>query len=1062
MKKFLALFLSLTMLLTVSPMAMADEADDFGKQLAERYAASDINERTEVRWWMAEGGHTDETLEEEVQAIYDAGFRGIELCQLSLNNLDAATYGYGSEQWNHDFHLVMNKALDLGMTVGITSGTNWNTTNVPGLDPDSQQAMQAVFQVHEFVAAGTGRAGTVPTSRQEEGSSGTTVYQLRDAAQFIGAYAYPVLDNSATPVIVDSEGIIALTDRIMAAEDGSLTLDWTAEQDSIVFYYWMEGTAQESSPATKPSYCVNYFDIRGFEAFKEYFDANVLNDDALNEKIKQGDVQLFMDSLEFSTGDGFTYWTETFADEFMTRKGYDIRPYLILAVGLTDRSVWTNTSYGDFNFADADEAYRILNDLHDVQTQLYEEYYMVPMHEYVNAHGITLRTQISYGRWIEISQPSMYCDYPEAENLNQHNQVDIYRLWSGAAKLENKVLSSETGALAGMGYAFDEQLHLQEAYSLFAAGFSRINWHVWSATYAPESLNASWPGFQNRIFGLNFHTLGTRAPSYADYWQMNQHLGRVQELLREGKSRTDIGMPYIRFDQTLPTSCPIDQDMWMQRHDTMIFPSTELQENGYTYDYFNPELLQSACVSYDAEVGTLELAGYKALVLWQNWMSIESAKDLLNLAKQGMKMVVVDGACVTSPFKADDVNELAAVMAELKALPNVLSAASADDVMEALNSLDVVPYAGFAAANQQVLTQTRVDANGNEYLFAYNYCDGSLHDGDDADHGLMANVEIEMEGTFVPYIIDAWTGKVSKAAQYRHENGKTIVPMSLTYGDIALYAFEKTDTEVLHVVSADADVLYNGNDIELRVTADGTYTVALSDGNAYTHTLNVPKAYEIVGWDVAIESWEQGEQVSRTDAYTDSNGVTSVETAFTTKKTPISVKIDRLTTWDNMPEVGQSVSGTAVYTAAFNWDGIASGAYIDLGILVNGIDLYVNNVQYQVNSNNAVVNVTNLLPGENTIRLEYNTNLLNELLETGVVAKAGMHRGELWGGYNANYRSYGPAKATVIPYIQMNVTATDGELITYAEPENAPSQVQQLTFPALVVSQYEEAVVPQW
>ena len=1059
-KQAMAVLAAVSMLSSLAaglPAAKVEAGYNFQYDLSTRYATSDIEERTEVRWWMAEGGHTDETLEEEVQAMYDAGFRGVELCQLSLNNLDATTYGYGSEQWNHDFHVVLNKALDLGMTVGITSGTNWNTTNVPGLDPDSQQAMQAVFQVHEFVASGTSRTGAVPTSYDEEGSSGTTTHALREVSQFIGAYAYKVVNNEASPIVLDGEAIMNLTDKVVTAEDGTMTLDFAAEDgDYLVFYYWMEATAQESSPATKPSYCVNYFDIRGFEAYKEYFDANVLNDPELNEKIKKGDVQLFMDSLEFSPGDGFTYWTESFAEEFEARKGYDVRPYLLLAINLPNLSTWTNPWYGDYLLADSDLSHQILNDLFDVQTQLYEENYLVPMKEYVNEHGISLRAQISYGRWIEISQPSMYVDYPEAENLNQHNQVDIYRLWSGAAKLENKILSSETGALAGMGYAFDQQLHLQEAYSLYADGFSRINWHVWSATYAPESLNADWPGFQNRIFGLNFHTLGWRSPDYADYAQMNQHLGRVQEFLREGVSRTDIGMPFIKYDQVMPTSTPADQDMWMQRHDTMLFPSAELQENGYTYDYFNPGLLQSEAVSYNAETGTLELAGYKALVLWQDWLSVEGAKDILALAKEGMKMVVVDGAAASSPFKADDAEELAAVMAELKGLENVKTAATADDVKEALDELGVVPYAGFAEENEQLLTQVRKDAMGNEFLYVYNYCDGSLHDGDDEDHGLTANVEIEMEGTFIPYVIDSWTGEVTKAAVYRHEDGKTIVPVELFYGDIALYAFEKKDTEELHAVSADADVLFKDEAIAFRAPESGTYTIALSDGNSYTHTLNVPYAYEIVNWDVTVESWEKGEQVSRTDTFTDSNGVTSVETAYTTKKTPISFTLDRLATWDNIPEVGKGVSGTAEYKATFNWDGNGSGAYIDFGILVGGIDVKVNGEAYEVNPNRAIIDVTNLVEGENTIEIQYNSNLLNELIETGIVREAGMKRGELWGGYNATYRSYGPAKATVRPYIQMDVTAEDPELQEYAQPENAPSEVEQLTFPALVVSQYQE------
>ncbi|MCL2164632.1 MAG: hypothetical protein FWH55_09635, partial [Oscillospiraceae bacterium] len=91
---------------------------------------------------MASGAHTDETLEEEVQAMYDGGFRGMELCQLSNTGIDVATFSYGSKMWEHTVKVVMNKALDLGMTVSLTSGTNWNTSNVPGLDPDSQAANQ--------------------------------------------------------------------------------------------------------------------------------------------------------------------------------------------------------------------------------------------------------------------------------------------------------------------------------------------------------------------------------------------------------------------------------------------------------------------------------------------------------------------------------------------------------------------------------------------------------------------------------------------------------------------------------------------------------------------------------------------------------------------------------------------------------------------------------------------------------------------------------------------------------------------------------------------------------
>ncbi|MDE6591307.1 MAG: hypothetical protein K2K53_13410, partial [Oscillospiraceae bacterium] len=937
MKKLLAVVLSLCLAVSVLPSAVfaadaeaaahdraeaavselnAKAGSDFYFELVEKYADSDIEHRTEVRWWMAEGAHTDGTLEEEVQAMYDAGFRGVELCQLNESSLDASVYGYGSEQWNHDFHVVLSKALDLGMTVGITSGTNWNTTNVPGLDPDSQAAMQGVFATSQLVEGGKSVSGPVPNTCLVAGMFGApdTEQPVRDVNTFIGAYAFKVVGPGTQMALgeeveltrLDSTSSINLTDKVTVDQDGNQCLEWTAPDgsDYYVFYYWQQGTVQQSSPSVVPSYCVNYFDIKGFEAFKEYFSANVLNDPELNAKIKKGDVQLFMDSLEINRGNCVTYWTEDFAKEFEARKGYDIRPYLFMNIGLpteSERARWSPApaSFGTFNVETDELGMKLLNDLRDVHTQLYLENYMIPMEEWLDEYNISLRAQISYGRYFEISEPILAVDYPEAENLNQRNQVDIYRLWTGGSKLQNKILSSETGALGGMGYSYDHQRHLQEAYALYAAGFSRINWHIWTSSWTPESVTyAKWPGFQSYPFGPffnpNFNVFGLREPGYDTYWEFNQHLGRVQELLREGVSRSDVGMVYMKYDQLVASAVLPEDDMWMQRHDYMLFPSTELQENGYTYDYFSPNFLDAEGVSYNAETGTLEQAGYKALVLWQDWLTLDGAQKVLDLAKQGMKVVVVDGAAEQTPYNDGNEAKLAGIMEQLKALENVKTAASADDVLETLQALGVTPYAAFAEKNLQLLTQVRQDGD-NQYLYVYNYCDGSLHDDDnDPDHGLNAKVDVSMDGLFIPYQIDAWSGEVTQLAQYRYEDGRTVITVDLDYGNIALYAFEAVDEEDAHIVSADGDLVYTDADgsIILRAVESGTYKAEANDGTTYTNTVAVPAAYDITGWDLAVEAWSASEEkLTRTDTYTDSKGNTSTEYMHHTDKTEIAVRL---------------------------------------------------------------------------------------------------------------------------------------------------------------------------
>src|SRR5699024_9790238 len=123
--------------------------------------------------------------------------------------------------------------------------------------------------------------------------------------------------------VVDLDSFVDLSDKVAQEADvWDQVVDWTAPADGEyrVFALWTQGTFQTSEPAAEPSYATNYFDARGVEALKDFWEHHYLSDPALVEKIKQGDVQLFMDSLEIHPGGGnefegsistqpqFTWW----------------------------------------------------------------------------------------------------------------------------------------------------------------------------------------------------------------------------------------------------------------------------------------------------------------------------------------------------------------------------------------------------------------------------------------------------------------------------------------------------------------------------------------------------------------------------------------------------------------------------------------------------------------------------------------------------------------------------------------------------------------------------------
>lgn len=973
-KRLTAMILGI--LLALGTLPVRAEGSGFAADLESRYIKPSMNYATEVRWWMAEGAHTDETLLEEVQAMYDAGFRGMELCEQVEESVSETDYGYGSDQWDHDLKLVLNRALDLGMTVSLTSGTNWATANIPGLDPDSQAASQVVFEIDEYLKPGKSRSGAIPMEKK----AGVKKYRVQEKARLIGVYAYcQTSDKKAVPATIDTM-YIDLTDQLYTDESGTLCLDFTPpDPEGIyrIFYYWQQGAAQTSAPAVEPAYCINYFDEAGVNALRAYWEAHILDDEALNRKIREGDVQVFMDSLEISTGNGFTFWAQDMEEQFLARKGYDIRPYLFLFIDLPDMFFFEHAGYGAYDLADTGLRERIMNDLFDVQTQLYMERMLTPLRAWLNSIGVTTRAQISYGQHLEISEPSMCVDYPEAENLNQNNQVDIYRLWTGAAKLQNKVLSAETGAVGGHHYTYQD--HLMEAYTLYAAGFNRIIWHIWSAKYGPTNA-PEWPGYKvSGVVFRSFYTFGQSEPSAGDYPLFNAHLGRVQQLLQTGRSRTDVGMLYMNYDQGTPTNGNQGGENWMLNHESALFPSTVLQDAGYTYDYLSPSFLQAEGVYYDAEGGSLEQAGYRAVVLWQKWLPLSAARELLAMARQGLRVVILDGAAVQTPYRDGNDDALAAVLSELKSLPTTACIGQAGEVLEALQTLGVTPYAGFTQPNHQLLTQLREDGKGR-YLYVYNYCDGSYRtfwtDGaEQDDHGDRIDTEIVVDGTFIPYAVNAWSGRVTELGSYRYEDGKTIIPVSLDYGSIALYAFEPCDEGTPH---------------PNRVI-----------------TRQMDAARDITDWQVTVTSWMPGEGMDmRTETL---NGKTVTEYAMQTLRTDIPVQLDTLTTWDHMRGVGVDVVGQAEYTATFSWDGSADGAYIDFGQVVESMRVYLNGAEVPgVSMTGGALDVTDaLVVGENTIRILYSSNLSNALGD-------GVPRG--WYGYHTEKHSYGPAQAVLIPY----------------------------------------------
>ena len=247
-------------------------------------------------------------------------------------------------------------------------------------------------------------------------------------------------------------------------------------------------------------------------------------------------------------------------------------------------------------------------------------------------------------------------------------------------------------------------------------------------------------------------------------------------------------------------------------------------------------------------------------------------------------------------------------------------------------------------------------------------------------------------------------------------------------------------------MDSNAELVYEKDgSLNFRSSESGTLEAELSDGEQIKQEITVPASYDITNWTLNVESWTAGDSLDVISEEID--GVETVNSKMETKKENIEVSLDKLTTWDNISEIGSEVSGLGHYEATFNWDSsAASGAWLDLGSnLVSSVKIWINGqkVGGDVSENSTKVKTaiasecegteqytggiswkkpvadigSYLVDGENTIVMEYSSSMTNAALTLGIARESENYMG--WWQNNTKQQSYGPEQAVIIPYVDV-------------------------------------------
>ncbi len=952
-------------------------------------ASPAIEYRPEVRWWLAEGLHTDETLRHEIDTAYRYGFGGMEFLAMDEAAIDHSRYGWGAEEWTHDSHVVVEETTKRGMAVSFTSGTNWSNANLPTITPDEPAAAQELDVVREELTGGQTRTGALPrVDLDDPGAPRLGGHRGKVTRQhLVAVIAARVLSRGEHHDVLDVDSVVDLTGQVV--DD---TLVWTApEGEWRLLTYWQHGTGQTANPSASVNYTVNYIDRDGVDAVIDYWDSVVLTPELRAMIAENPRTQMYMDSLELNTyGAGGMFWGFRFADEFRTRRGYDIAPWLpFLEADMAFMAVST-IHHHEPTDEHAVTVAKVRHDYAETLTDLYIENMLRPFAAYLHSVGIGLRSEISYGLPFELTRPGPEVDGIETESLEFGGQIDAYRLMAGPAHLFGKQYSSETGATT-RNHVLPHRFYDQMIFTQLAAGITKTVLHGWASTAGAEGVT-EWPGHEG-MWPMFSERFDTRQPAAEFYPLWTDAIGRYQCLLRQGKPRIDVGI--LRTDHYTDNLIGVtlmgsdgrripDEEayerMWMRDRQNLWWQDLGMQDANWTYEFFDGSLLLRDDVSL-GEGGLVQPdgPGYQALIVYQEALAADVAARLLEWAKRGLRILFVHGArevkwlaagqftthrrAASRTFGLDARDaELAATVAELLSLPNVTEVDDPGETLPALRGLGVVGRAELVTPQPSVLSHLREDGDLS-HLFLYHFL---------YETGEPTTIEVSLDGLGAVWVTDPWTGQLRPHQGVRQQNGRTVVAVDLVPGQTVLLTLDRSTELTPSELPRRDDVV------------------------------------RVVGWTAAVESWDAGEPRLITEDR--GLGYVTREVRPTTAVTRIEAGRGPLRPWCDIPEVGDAVSGVGEYTASFVLDQRRPEAryVLDLGSVCGGLGSVQINDSAPRGFDTAVptVDVTDLVvEGTNAVRIRVSSSLNNRLLARGYYDKVPDVLLRDFGGTDAHVRT---------------------------------------------------------
>ena len=428
--------------------------------------------------------------------------------------------------------------------------------------------------------------------------------------------------------------------------------------------------------------------------------------------------------------------------------------------------------------------------------------------------------------------------------------------------------------------------------------------------------------------------------------------------------------------------------------------------SGFSYEYLSPDNLNLPEAYVKDGVLAPARQAFKAMIVRGNdTLTVPGVQRLVKLAKDGLPIVFSGGVPqnltgFSNALATIYVRETLHGMVGMKNVHIVPS----ENLASSLAALGLNPRTK-VTADRTMYTYWREDANAStSYVFVYNDAwDSGLGEGSSTGG-------ISFETTGVPYMYDAWTGAVKPILAYQQTDTLTTIPISLAGNQSMIIAFrhDETPPSGTRLLATSGEVFSATPDKSDSVTikaGNTTEPVLLSNGTV--HPLQVPAAapMKLNTWTLIVESWTRPRH-----PYVDQT---------VAAKSNSTHQLTSLKPWNQISKPLRHVSGRGFYNTTFTWPpkvGNANGAMLDLGVIVNTAQVWVNGRKLPpLDPTAAVADIGSfLVHGKNTMEVIVTTTLGNALIP---IHEAVRTSGTLWLGPAPIEQEYGLVMPVqLVPY----------------------------------------------